>query len=469
MKRFGVTALLVGLLSGCMMVGPNYRAEELSVPPRFSSVTEQVVRGEPAPEHLFDRWWEVFRDPCLNELMEKAVRRNLDLRIAAARLQQARAQAVAASAGLLPEGGVRAEYEASRSSQAVNPPNETSRHLHLYLAGFDASWEIDVFGGVRRESEASHALFEASQEDLRDTLVTLRGEVARNYLEVRGVRARLKVARDEVRVRRENAEIVGARAGAGLTGELDWARARGELAGAEAVIPLLERSLEAAVHRLEVLLGQEPGSLSETFHFPDDLPSPPDELPVGLPSDLLRRRPDIRKAERELAAATARIGVSTAGLFPRFSLTGSFGYQTNRSGVLLSDPSNFWSGGATMILPILNLRRILSQIDAARAVRDEVLARYEKSVLLALEETENALVSLSRERRRVRALAQAVQAHELTVRLAMERYVSGLQSYLAVIDAQRALYAAEDQLVLSRQSHATAFVALYKALGGGWE
>lgn len=469
MKTLGATAFLTCLLSGCIAAGPNYEAKNPRVPSHFASLAAPAIIGDPVPENIIDKWWKVFDDSTLDNYMERAVRQNLDLRMATARLHQARAQAVVASSSLLPEGGLAAEYERSRSPQSADPPTGTSRYKHLYLASFDASWEIDIFGGVRREIEASQAALEASREGLRDTLVTLRGEVARNYLDARGTQLRLKIAKDEVRVRRENADIIGARARAGLVSELDWARARGELASAEANIPYFERSLKAAVHRLEVLLGQEPGSLEEDFRAFSELPQIPDELPVGLPSDLLRRRPDIRRAERELAAATARIGVSTAELFPRFSLVGSFGYQTGQSAQMFWNRSNFWSIGPTMIWPILNFRRIMGQIEATKAVHDEVLAGYEKSVLLALEETENALVALSREKQRVIALAEAVRANELAVKFAMERYVSGLQSYLAVIDAQRALYSAEDQLALSRQNQATAFVALYKALGGGWE
>jgi NodT family efflux transporter outer membrane factor (OMF) lipoprotein len=190
---------------------------------------------------------------------------------------------------------------------------------------------------------------------------------------------------------------------------------------------------------------------------------------VGLPSDLLRRRPDVRKTERELAAATARIGVATADLFPRFSLTGAFGYEAYNSNLLFQDQSNFWGVGPTLRWPILNFKRLLAQIDSSKAIREEILARYERSVLLALEEVENALVAISREKNRVKFLDEAVLANDLAVKLAMERYLAGVQSYLAVIDAQAALYAAEDQVAQSRQAQILALVALYKALGGGWQ
>jgi len=220
---------------------------------------------------------------------------------------------------------------------------------------------------------------------------------------------------------------------------------------------------------LGVLLGQEPMSLVEMLRVAGALPEVPSDLPAGLPSELLRRRPDIRRAERELAAATARIGVSTAELFPKFSLTGVYGFQSDRLDRLVRDGSNFWRIGPGIQWPILNLKRILNNIDATRAVGEETLARYEKSVFLSLEEVENALVLLSQEKQRALALGQAVEANTLAVDLAVQRYKSGLQSYLAVLDAESALFTAQDQLAQSRQNRAVGLVSLYKALGGGWE
>lgn len=460
---------LVLLVSGCFAVGPDYRKEEPTVPARFSAAEKDSGF---APAAFLDTWWRSFDDPLLDSLMERLVSRNLDLRIAAARLMQARAQAGVASSAYLFEGGVTGEYRRLRRDEAsvlgAAASAARDREQDFWLAGFDASWEIDVFGSLRRQVEAANADLAASGEALRDTLVSLRGELARNYFNLRGLQLRIDIAREEVRIRRENVEITGVRAKAGLASELDHARAQGELAGAEARIPALERSLQAAVYRIGVLLGQMPSGLENEFRTAGALPAAPPDLPVGLPSDLLRRRPDIRKAERGLAAATARIGVSTAELFPRFSLTGSFGYQAGESGILLRDESHFWAVGPTLRWPILNFRRILSQIDLSKAVREEALARYEQSVLLAIEEVENALVAISREKRRSESLAEAVRANDLAVQLAMDRYLAGLQSYLAVNDAQAARYAAQDQLAQSRQAQSLALIALYKALGGGW-
>jgi NodT family efflux transporter outer membrane factor (OMF) lipoprotein len=464
---------LVGALAGCYAVGPDYRKAEPPVPDRFSSLEEGISRGDSIPDAYLDAWWRVFDDPLLDALMKRLVSRNLDLRIASARLMQARAQAGVASSAFLPEGGITGEYQRVRRDEAAvlgaAATAARGREQDFYLAGFDAAWEVDVFGGVRRQVEAATADLAASEEALRDTLISLRGELARNYFELRGFQLRIDIARQEVGIRRDNADITRERAKAGLASELDYARASGELASAEARIPALERAMKAAVFRIGVLLGQEPSGLEAEFRVTGALPAAPPDLPVGLPSELLRRRPDIRKAEREVAAATARIGVSTADLFPRFSLTGVFGYSASESGIMFRDESNFWSIGPTLRWPVLNFRRILSQIDVSKAFREEALARYEQSVLLALEEVENALVAISREKTRSESLAEAVRANDLAVQLAMDRYLAGVQSYLAVTDAQAALYAAEDQLAQSRQAQSLALVALYKALGGGWQ
>jgi len=473
-KRSWLLAILsVFLVTSCFTVGPDYKKTEPPVPARFTSLEQGVSRGDTPPEGLLDSWWSVFEDPVLESLMNSVASQNLDLRIAKARVMQARAQSAIASSGFLPEGGPAGEYRRVRRTETTvlgaAASSAQGREQNIYLAGFDASWEIDIFGGTRRQVEATAAELSASENGLRDVLVTLRGEIGRNYMELRGLQLRLGIARQEVKIRTENVEITGARAKAGLVSELDAARARGELANAEARIPSLDRSLKASVHRLAVLLGQEPTSLEPELLSMSQLPAAPPDVPVGLPSDLLRRRPDIRKAEKELAAATARIGVATADLFPRFSLTGTFGYESYDSASLFRNQSNFWGIGPAMRWPIINFKRILAQIESSRAVREELLARYERSVLWALEEVENALVAISRERNRVLYLDEAVRANDLAVKLAMDRYLAGAESYLAVIDAQAALYAAEDQLAQSRQTHILSLVALYKALGGGWQ
>ena len=466
---------LIGLTWGCSAVGPNYTRVEPAVPSKFGSLEQGISSSESLDAEMLSSWWNIFRDPVLNSLIRRAVNGNLDMRIAEARVRQARALSAVSESRHYPEGGVEAGYQRQRRSESgfSGQTGGTSvsfgpRETDLFLAGFDASWEIDVFGGIRREIEASQADLAASVEALRNALITLQGEVARNYIELRGQQLRLQIARKEAEIRKENLGLIDARLRAGLVNELDLARGKGDLANAESRIPLLENFLRGSFHRLAVLLGREPISLVAELEMEKQLPDVPENLPAGLPSDLLRRRPDIRRAERELAASTARIGVSTAELFPKFSLTGSFGYQATKLEDLPQESSNFWRIGPTFRWSILNFKRITASIEASKAVREEALARYEKSVLNSLEEVENALVALSREKLRSEALAKGVEANSLASELAMERYKAGFQSYLEVIDAETALYIGQDLLAQSQQNRALALVSLYKALGGGW-
>jgi multidrug efflux system outer membrane protein len=476
-KKIGFLLICFFFAAGCAAVGPDYKRIDPPVPPAFGSLEEGISKGETADPKVLGSWWKILNDPVLNDLIEKALQKNLDVRVARARVQQARALRGIGESGLFPEGGASGGYQAYRRTEAgstgLSPGLGTAvpgeRRGDFYQAGFDASWEIDIFGGVRREIEAADADLSASEDGLRDALVSLQGEVARNYIELRGQQLRVDIARQEVKARRENLQLVTVRFQAGLVNKLDVTRVEGDLASAESRIPILENGILATLHRLGVLLGREPMSLVEGLERVGSLPEVPPGLPAGLPSELLRRRPDIRRAERELASATARIGVSTAGLFPKFSLTGAYGFQSDRLDRLVRDGSNFWRIGPGIQWPILNLKRILNNIEATKAVREETLARYERSVLLSLEEVENALVLLSREKQRAEALGRAVESNALALDLALERYKSGLQNYLAVLDAESALFIAQDQLAQSKQNRAVGFVALYKALGGGWE
>ena len=478
---FLIPVLVAGAMAACSPVGPDYKRVDPPVPAKFGSLEKGISTTESIQTESLASWWKIFNDSILDSLMKRAEEGSLDLRIAEARVRQARALSLGSESQHYPEGGLNAAYQRSRRPESglaglgtsgtgslPSTFNPTNRETDLYLVGFDASWEIDIFGGIRREIEAAHADLAGSEEARRDTLVTLQGEVARNYLQIRGQQLRLKISQDEVQTRKQNVELVQARFQAGLVNELDLARAKGALAAAKSIIPLIENNLREILHRLAVLLGQEPMSLVGELEEIKKLPEVPENLPAGLPSDLLRRRPDIRRTERELAAATARIGVSTAELFPKFSLTGSFGYQGNQVGSLPRESSNFWRIAPTFRWSILNFKRITANIEVNKAVREESLARFEKSVLVSLEEVENALVTLSREKRRAAALEEAVQANDLAFDLAMERYRAGIQSYLEVLDAETALYLAQDQLAQSRQNRAVALVSLYKALGGGW-
>lgn len=478
MIRIGIPLVVSAIVAGaCAGVGPDYQRSDVPVPARFGHLEEGIVTGDAAETRLIGSWWRELRDPVLDRLMAQAVHGNLDLRIALARVNQARALLGVSASELLPEGGPQGSYEAYRRSDSALPGQSAGggttappkRRGDLYQIGFDASWEIDIFGAVRREIEAAEADLDATEEALRDALVSLQGEVARNYIELRGQQLRKRIAESELETRRNNRAISESRFQAGLASQLELSRAQGEEAIARSRIPLLERAVLAAVHRLGILLGREPMSLVPELSEPAPIPEIPEPLRAGLPSELLRRRPDIRRAERELAAATARIGVATAELFPRFSLTGAFGYLDDDPDGLSWRSGHYWRIGPAFRWSILNFKRILAEIEAREAARDEGLARYEKAVLTSLEEVENALVTLSREGQTAEALVEAVRANRSAVALADELYRAGAQSYLAVLDAETALYTAENQLAQTRQNRALGFVALYKALGGGWQ
>ena len=458
MRRLAVLLLLA---SGCA-VGPNYKRPEIGVPKSFSE-------GKTGPT-TFERWWNGFHDPILENLVVRAVQGNLDLKISVARIREARAaRGIAAAAGL-PQ--LRASGGYSRSKQLVARTDgivlaQPSSPQNIFEAGFDASWEIDIFGGVRRDEEAAVAQVQAAEEAREDLLVTLIADVARDYIELRGADRQIEILDQTVEAQKESLALAQARFDSGMGSEFDVTRAQGLVAATVAQRPILEILRRQATFRLGVLLGQEPEALLAELEAPRPLPSAPPDVPLVLPSELLSRRPDLRRSERELAAATARIGVATADLFPRFNLLGSFGRRTNDL-ASFNASNQFWSGGLGFQWPILAGGRIRANIRVQEARQEQALLQYQKAILTALEEVENALSAHGRELLRQESLSVSVTANRRALELATERYTSGLENFLAVLDAQRSVYAAEDQLVQSERNVAVALIAVYKALGGGW-
>lgn len=372
------------------------------------------------------------------------------------------------AADLWPSMNTSASYSRSRRSMGISTiPPSAKLERNLYQAGFDASWEIDLFGGKRRAIEAARADIDAAVENQSDVLVTLLAEVARNYIEMRGLQRRLEIARNNIQVQQETVEITRVRFEAGLSSELDAVQAGALLATTQSQVPLLESSLKHAIHRISILLGLKPETLIAELTKEAPIPTVPDAVPVGLPSDLLRRRPDIRRVERELAAATARIGVVASDLFPKFSLTGNFGLQLESLNLI--NRSRFWSFGPTVRWPIFDAGRIRANIHVQDARQEQVLLNYEKVVLTSLEDVENALVAYTMEQVRQKNLLEAVNAHRRAVNLAIELFTKGLANFLNVLDAERSLYKSEDDLAQSEYTLSQDLVALYKALGGGWE
>jgi outer membrane protein, multidrug efflux system len=477
-RRTGGLLLLLGIV-GCT-VGPNYRRPDVQVPATWSASANDGVTTQ---SREIARWWKTFNDPELDGLIERAVQSNLDLRLAAARLREARALRGVAASDQWPTINISGTYTRNRQSEHVLPaqggalngssatgavPSGTLEQ-DLFQAGFDASWEIDLFGGVRRAIEAADADVAASVEDLRDVLVTLLSEVARNYVEVRGFQRRIDIAADNIRSQQETLELTQSRFDAGLTSQLDVVQAASQLATTQAQVPTLDTVLKQGIHRLSVLLGLAPGALLSELSQESPIPPVPPEVPAGLPADLLRRRPDVRRAERQVAAATARIGVAVADLFPKLSLTGTLGLQSNLLADLPFGSSRFWSVGPTLSWPIFDAGRIRANIQVQNAREEQRLTQYEQVVLTSLEDVENALVAYSREQTRGSRLAEAVEANQRAVELANELYIRGLGDFLNVLESQRSLFASQSDFAQSEVTMSANVVALYKALGGGWQ
>ena len=340
---------------------------------------------------------------------------------------------------------------------------------HNWSAGFDASWEIDVFGGVRRSIQASDADFAATVEDQRDVLVTLVSDVARNYIILRGAQRQLGIVVKNLQTQDQTLELTRSRFKAGLTSDLDVARAEAQAMTTRSQIPPLEDQVRQSIRRLSVLCGSNPETLKGELIAERPIPQAAPQLPVGLPSELLRRRPDIRRVERNLAAETARVGVAVADLFPRFSITGDFGYTSRNIKSLFDEDSFGWGIGPSMRWQLLNFGRVQGNIKAQEARRERTLRSYEQTVLLSLEEVENAMGSYTREQARRQSLMAAVQSSQRAVDLADQLYRQGLTAFQDVLDAQRRLLDVESQFVTSDQTVSTNLVALYKALGGGWD
>lgn len=469
-RRAPLWLVVASLGPAACTVGPDYAPPEVAAPQAWSESDGSPSALGPSAALDLD-WWSGFNDPVLSGLIARALSANHDLRIAAERVVEARAQrGIAASAGL-PRVGAGADYSRSRQSENTRGGafgTESSSGTDRYSVGLDASWEIDVFGGIARSVQAADADLAALEENRRDVAVVLAAEVARNYVDVRGFQRQMTVTRRNIEIQAGTLELSTSRFEAGLTSELDVLQARSQLESTRAVLPSQEERLRAAIHRLGVLVGREPGLLLDELLAEAPIPAPPDAIAAGLPSELVARRPDIRRAERQLAAQSARIGVAVSERFPRFSLTGSFGLASSQFGTLPDGDSRFWSIGPAVRWPIFQGGRIRSNIEVQESRERQLLLAYEQTVLLAFEDVENALVGVAREQQRRASLAAAVAASRSAVDLSTQLYRAGLADFQRVLNSQAALVLAEEGLAASEQAVALAAVRLYKALGGGW-
>ena len=459
--------LLAGLLAGCM-VGPDYHRPKTAAPAQWVSPQEGGETNLPAADAA---WWKSFHDAELDGLVIRAAQSNLNLRAAVARVREARAAARVVSAGLSPTLDAAGSYARDRYSANGFPPFPPGVPVeaNVYQAGFDAAWELDVFGGARRAAEAARAEVAAAEFGRRNLWITICAEVARNYVAARAFQRHLAVAEANLKSQEQILALTRDRFGKGLTGALDVEEADGLLAATRAQTPVFETGFRNAVYQLALLLGQPPGALLDELANAAPIPAAPPAVPVGLPSDLLQRRPDVQQAERQLAAATARVGAAASELYPKFSLTGDAGLQSISAGDWFSAGSRFWTAGPTVQWRIFDAGRVRARVQAQSARADEALAAYEQSMLAAFTDVETALPGYAQEQTRRQSLAHAAEANDQVVGMARDLYSHGLADFLRVLEAQRSLYQSQDALIESERAVSSELIAHYKALGGGWE
>ena len=461
-------ATISALLGGCA-VGPDYETPATATPDTWNSPLTDGLAPEP---WRTDRWWTAFSDETLETLIERAAANNHDFRIALARVREARAQRASARGERVPQIDATGSFQRSRISENSRDndlPESVAGDRNLYKAGFDASWELDFFGRIERTIEAADASYQSTIEASNDVLVSLLAEVAINYIDARSLQRRLQLARENAASQAQSVELTQTREAAGLAPKLDIHQAQTNLATTNALIPQLEITLQAALNRLAVLTGEHPGTVHELVLRSDDIPVPPSAVAVGVPADVLRHRPDIRRAERDLAAQTARVGVATAELYPKFTLTGTFEWQAVESQDLFSINSKSYGFGPRFEWNIFDGGRIRNQIEVEDARVEQSMLEYEQTVLRAMEEVENALVAYVQEREGYRALQRAVAESEESVRLARALYEEGFSDFQNLLDSQRSLRNLQDTLARTEGRLSTSIVTLYKALGGGWQ
>lgn len=457
-----------------------------TAPPMASLPTPEVPQhwSEPLDSHTSTlssstAWWKNFKDEELNSLIQRATAANPQVQLARARLLQSRASGEAVSSSFSPSVKAAASYAREKDSQNAPAPvllapdgrveSASEQAENRYQAGFDASWEWDLFGRHRHALDATRAETDASAYELGSAMLSLLAEVARNYIELRATQQQIALTQADIAAQRDMLGLLAARQRGGLASKLARLPAETQLIQLTSQLPVLENARRKSLHRLSVLLGLPPGALDDELQTIRPIPAGDVDVPVGLPSDLLRQRPDIRRAERKVAAATARVGLASADLYPRFSLTGSVGLASVSAGDFFRRDSLLWQVGPTLTWPILQRGQIISNIKVREAEAQAAMIVYRQAILNGLEETENAIGTLSRERERHALLARDMDMQRQAVDLVRARYAGGLIDFRDVLDAQRALSQRQSELARSDAAASIALVALYKALGGGWD
>jgi NodT family efflux transporter outer membrane factor (OMF) lipoprotein len=495
-RRLAVLAGLVATtaLTGCT-VGPDFARPAPGTAASWFSGPKEAVKPPPSvpvAEPVDVNWWTLFHDPVLTGLEQRVAAENLDVKVAGVRLAESRAQLGVAQSSLFPTLGGNASYVRQQASNngvfAIIPSaagasgasgasgNSTGavkgsglQPFNLYQAGFDASWEVDLWGGVKRSVESATATTEAANETQRSVLLSSLAEVARDYIQLRGVQTELQIARDNIKTARQSLSLTQQRAAGGVTTDLDVANASAQLSSTLAQIPSLEQQEAALINALSLLLGQPPNALRDELATAKPVPPVPPRVPVGIPSELARRRPDIRAAEAQLHAATADIGVAKANFYPSLNLTGSIGLQSLQLSSLFNLNSKQYSMGPGLTIPIFQGGQLTATLHLREAQQQEAALNFQKTVLQAWHDVDNALTAYQAEQARRDELIQAVTQNQRALSLAQSRYQQGVADFLSVLDAERSLLAAQLQLADSTTTVSSNLVALYKALGGGWE
>ena len=495
-RRMTVLAALGGaaVLTGCT-VGPNFKRPAWTSPASWFAGPKEEVKPAPSvpvAEPVNVAWWTLFHDQVLTGLERRVAGENLDVRAAGVRIAESRAQLGVARSSLFPSFGANASYVRQQPSNnglfAINPSaaganaangargNTTGglrgggvRAFDLFQGGLDASWEVDLWGGVSRSVESATASSQAATEAKRAVLLSSLAEVARDYIELRGVQTQLRIARDNASTARQGLNLTQQRAAGGLTTDLDVANASAQLRSTLAQIPSLEQQEAQLINALSLLLGRPPNALRTELAKARPVPPVPPRVPVGVPSELARRRPDIREAEARLHATTADIGVAQANFYPSFNLTGSFGLQALRFGKVFDANSKQYSVGPGLTIPIFQGGQLRSILHLREAQQQEAAINFQKTVLQAWHDVDNALTAYRAEQVRRDELIQAVSDNRRALALAQSRYQMGVADFLTVLVAESSLLGAEQQLASSTTAVSLNLVALYKALGGGWE
>jgi NodT family efflux transporter outer membrane factor (OMF) lipoprotein len=490
-----LVVLLCSALTGCL-VGPNFERPQSSTPDVFNRTQTAQASSKAIESEFGPQWWTLFNDPILDSLEKQLADANLDVAAASARLRQSRAGQRIAGAAEYPTLDGAASYDRERGSPngilsllgvpplqsqpqsasgsaplgvAPLPGAAGSPAYNLYQFGVDASWEVDIWGRARRGVEAATALTDASYEDRNAVLLSARAELARDYVQLRDTQALLQIARQNLKIARDVTKLTQTRVREGVTTDLDVANASAQAETIESLIPTLESRCETTINAIGVLLAEEPGALRQTLAKPHDVPALPEQVPIGVPSELVKRRPDIRKAEAQLHAATAAIGMAKADFYPRISLTGSAGYQSLQLSNLADWASGQFVVGPSITLPIFEGGRLKGTLHLREAQQQEAAIVYKRTVLQAWREVDDALVVYDAEQRRRDRLKTVVSLNQRALSIAQQRYKAGALDFLDVLNVQKQLLDAQSNLEQSKGDAAANLITLCKVLGGGWE